>query len=105
MRAIGELGPTSARWATQRGSIVDGNPVGIGAERFDEDVLIAHAYAAGRLAQGVDAAAVELDGFRDLEVASVLDREIDLVDSAPAAKPTPATRRPPRGDRTTVAPR
>ncbi len=55
-----------------------GDPIRIGAERFDEDVVIAHAYVAGLLTQGVDAAVVELDGFRALEVASLLDREIDV---------------------------
>ncbi len=40
--------------------------------------MIAHAYVAGLLTQGVDAAVVELDGFRALEVASLLDREIDV---------------------------
>jgi len=56
----------------------EGDPVRIGAASFDEDLVIAHLYAEGLRAQGVDAAVVALDGFRALEVASLLDREIDL---------------------------
>ncbi len=58
--------------------VADGEPVRIGASAFDEDRVIAHLYAEGLRAQGVDAAVMELDGFRALEVASILDREIDL---------------------------
>jgi peptidoglycan-N-acetylglucosamine deacetylase len=58
--------------------VADGEPVRIGASVFDEDRVIAHVYAAGLRAQGVDAEVVELDGFRALEVASILDREIDV---------------------------
>lgn len=58
--------------------VADGDPVRIGAKSFDEDRVIAHVYAAGLRAQGVEAEVVELDGFRALEVASLLDREIDV---------------------------
>lgn len=58
--------------------VADGDPLRIGAESFDEDRVIAEVYAAGLRAQGVDAEVVDLEGFRALEVASLLDREIDL---------------------------
>lgn len=56
----------------------DAGPIRIGAERFDEDRVIAEVYAAGLDLQGVSTEVVELDGFRALTVAAMLDGEIDL---------------------------
>jgi peptidoglycan/xylan/chitin deacetylase (PgdA/CDA1 family)/glycine betaine/choline ABC-type transport system substrate-binding protein len=58
--------------------VADGEPVRIGASIFDEDRAIAYVYAAGLRAQGVEAEVVELNGFRALEMAAILDREIDI---------------------------
>lgn len=59
-------------------SVQGDDPVRIGAEAFPTDQVLANVYALGLAARGVPAEVVPLDGFRALEVAAMIDGEIDL---------------------------
>lgn len=67
----------AASGGTQQ-SIQGEGPVRIGAEAFPTDQVLANVYALGLAARGVPAEVVPLDGFRALEVAAMIDGEIDL---------------------------
>lgn len=59
-------------------SVQGDGPIRIGAEAFPTDQVLANVYAIGLAARGIPAEVVPLDGFRALEVAAMIDAEIDL---------------------------
>ena len=62
----------------QGDEIADGDPVRIGAKSLTTDQVLAKVYALGLNNRGIAAEVVELDGFRALQIAALIDGEIDL---------------------------
>ena len=62
----------------QGDEIADGDPVRIGAKALTTDQVLANVYALGLNNRGIAAEVVELDGFRALQIAALIDGEIDL---------------------------
>ncbi len=58
--------------------ISDGVPIRVGAKAFTTDQVLANVYVLGLEDRGIAAEVVELDGFRALQVAALIDGEIDL---------------------------
>jgi len=58
--------------------ISEGVPIRVGAKAFATDQVLANVYVLGLEDRGIAAEVVELDGFRALQVAALIDGEIDL---------------------------